>query len=220
MQIKSRPRFSTLSWKSIVNLKLLSVLILPLVFSAAVHAETCPASHEIMHDTVSEFYAARIGGEEWKSVDRYSKKIGPFTPNYVEIRQPNGNNGQGVVSCLYSTDPRHTPRFFMTLRMSARMPDETVNALPVAGFADTGTAINTAVVQQCRLHGGDTGNCTFNVVRSGGAKKTSTVSPFGAAAKSCDGIKESADAECGKNPGSTMCKTLKDAYESCMRNLP
>jgi len=194
MQNKSNRLFSGSAWKKLLNWKTLAVL--PLLFSAAVHAATCPDSANVGFDPATGHFVVAHEGRTWISQDTYSSKF-PLVGNYAEIRMPNGNKDQGHLQyCRYSNDLRQTPRVIVDLLPSHVIADGKLPVTAVGhGFESSGMKVNAETVVQCHLNAGST-SCRFDI-KVASAAKSGSVSPFGSAQTgSCEDEKNSAISYC------------------------
>jgi len=222
MKNKLNQLLSIFSWKKILNWKALAVV--PLLFSAAVYADTCPKSDSFKLDDQGHYVSTQNdNGFSWKSDDTFSAKVDGLTLNYVEIRRAEGHQSLGAPSCHYSNDPRQHARVFVTMYPSK---NEIAVSQPGSQFAAVGVRINSETVSQCQAQRHDGGNCAISLTNADSAAKRGSVSPFASVqAESCEQQRDTFYSNCmnGLNPGHPadwqkvqQCKIAADAqYMNC-----
>ncbi|MET3106124.1 hypothetical protein AAKU58_000939 [Oxalobacteraceae bacterium GrIS 1.18] len=177
MQTKST---RMISLKSLFSRK--TLVLIPLIFSAAAYAETCPANLDWNQST--GHYTATQNGVQWKSIDSYSSKTHGIVADYVEVKKADGK-GEYLSSCRYTNDARHNPKIVIDMVPATATAEEKTLVTPRTGFVNTGVKVNFETVSQCQLNNGGSNNCSFSLIKSASPQKTVTANPFSASQADC-----------------------------------
>jgi len=230
MQNKLYQVFSAFSWKKVIYLK--TLFILPLLFSAAAHAATCPEPGDLKYNSPDKLYSSPIvDGIFWNSFDTYSAPLNNIKADFAEFRMnerlPEGHKGYGTATCHYSSVSGGNVNIYIDMYpvRSGVPAGNKVFVMPESStFKPSRFLINGETMSQCQQQGHNTSNCVFKFDGTVSPVKASSASPFGsAAASTCEENYAAAIQRCNaaQNPPLAGCyDQATAAYHMCVGMRP